>query len=381
MSRYYLSKALLVFLICFLAPVAVMAQTNVINLLIGTYTNSGKSQGIYVYTFDTTSGELAYKSEVSTDNPSFLTLSEDRKYVYAVNELGEGKGSVSAFSYDAATGKLHFLNQQSTLGDAPCHITIDQMDKHVVVSNYNGGNFTVFGREHDGRLTEKKQVIQHEGSGPDKSRQEKPHVHSAVFSPDGDFLLVQDLGTDKVSSYPYDVRVDKTPVSAGDVNRVAVTPGGGPRHIVFSKGGNYLYVLQEMEAAVAVFRYDKGQMEQVQEITMLSEDFSGEDVGAADIHVSPDGEFLYASNRGDANDIAIYKIDQASGRLSLQGHQSVGGKGPRNFVIAPDGKFLLVANQYTDNVVVFKRDLKTGLLKDSGISISLGAPVCLVFDK
>ncbi|QNL52440.1 lactonase family protein [Olivibacter sp. SDN3] len=365
----------------FLIPVVIMAQENVINLLIGTYTDTGKSQGIYVYAFDTVSGKLTYRSEVPTDNPSFLTLSKDRKYVYSVNELGEGNGRVSAFAYDSSTAKLRFLNQQAALGDAPCHITIDQEDKNVIVSNYNGGNFAVFGRERDGRLTEKKQVVGHQGSGPDKSRQEKPHVHSAIFSPNGKFLLVQDLGTDQVSSYPYDVTADETPVSLAEVNRVTLTPGSGPRHAIFSKDGDYVYVVQEMKPAVTVFNCHEGQMQQVQEITMLSEDFTGDDVGAADIHISPDGKFLYASNRGDANDIAIYKVDQKSGRLSLQDHQSVGGKGPRNFVIAPEGNFLLVANQYTDNVTVFKRDFTTGLLEDTGIGVAIGAPVCLVFDR
>lgn len=359
-------------------PHLIKAQSPV-NLLIGTYTNTGKSKGIYVYSFDPKSGNLTLKNQAIAENPSFLALSNNKKYLYAVNELNKGKGSISAFKYDQSTGELALLNTQLTAGDDPCHVSIDKNDHHVIVSNYSGGNFTVFGIEEDGRLTAKKQLIQHEGNGPNKSRQEKPHVHSAFFSPDGQQLFVQDLGTDLIHIYPYRENDEQQPISRSEVRRIPATPGSGPRHITFSKDGKFVYLIQEMTAAVTVFAYTDGMLEPIQELSMLAKDFKGE-VGAADIHIAPDGKFLYASNRGEANDIAIYAIDTSTGKLSHLTNQPAEGRGPRNFALSPDGKFLLIANQSTDNVIVFERNPHTGLLKKTNTQIAVGAPVCLVFD-
>ncbi|HWV71599.1 MAG TPA: lactonase family protein [Pseudosphingobacterium sp.] len=368
-------------ILCMLSlPMLLRAQNNTINLLIGTYTNTGKSEGIYVYSFDTTSGHLTYKNKATAENPSYLAISPNKKYVYAVNELHGGKGSLSAFSYNRDNGNLVLINKQSTSGDDPCHVVNDKNGQHLLVSNYSGGSFTVFGTKKNGQLTDKLQLNMHEGSGPDKSRQEKPHVHSATFSPDQKFVLVQDLGTDCISIYPYESEKLTTPVNVSEVKIAKASPGSGPRHIVFSKDGRFVYLVQEMKAAVSVYTYKDGVMTFLQEISMIPQSFNGE-VGAADIHIAPDGKFLYASNRGDANDIAIYKVNTSDGKLTHVKNQSVKGKGPRNFTLSPNGKYLLVANQYTNDVVVFERDEISGLLKDTQNRIEVGAPVCLVFDK
>lgn len=369
-------------LICCLIflPMLLNAQTKTANVLIGTYTNTGKSKGIYVYSFDFDTGKLTYKGELASANPSFLALSTDKKYVYAVNELDTGEGAVSAFEYNTVDGSLRLLNTQLTHGDSPCHIIVDHNNRHVIVSNYAGGSFTVFGKQADGSLTDKVQLIKHAGSGPDKSRQEKPHVHSATLSPNGKFLLVQDLGTDLITVYSYNGNDDNSPVSERGLKEVSASAGSGPRHITFSKDGKYVYLVQEMKAAVTVYAYNDGNLKSLQEISMLKPDFKGK-VGAADIHLSPDGKFLYASNRGEANDIAIYGVDKNNGRLSHLGNQSVEGEGPRNFAISSNGKFVLIANQYTNDVIVFERDEQTGWLKNTGNRIEVGAPVCLLFDE
>ncbi|WP_134089491.1 lactonase family protein [Olivibacter sp. XZL3] len=363
-----------------LLPMVSNAQSKTINVLIGTYTNTGKSKGIYVYAFDPNTGRLSLKNEIESANPSFLALSSDKKFVYAVNELEKGEGTISAFQYKRADGKLSLLNTQLTHGDSPCHVTVDANTRYAVASNYSGGSFTVFGIQPDGRLSEKVQLVKHEGSGPDKSRQEGPHVHSATFSPDGKFLLVQDLGTDRITIYRYDASDNKQPVALTAVNEAKASPGSGPRHLTFSKDGKYVYLVQEMKAAITVYSYKDGHLTPIQEVSMLNPSFGGE-VGAADVHISPDGKFLYASNRGEANDIAIYSINAATGEISHIGNESVKGKGPRNFAIAPDGKFLLVANQYTDEVIVFARNEETGRLTDTGNRIDVGAPVCVLFDE
>lgn len=365
-----------------LLPLMVTAQkktSSVSNLIIGTYTQPGKSEGLYVYEFNSVTGELSYKNKATgVVNPSFLTISENQKYVYSVNETGrETPGGVSSFQFEPISGDLKFLNKVKSMGDAPCFISIDKKGKNVFVGNYSGGNLAAFKVQPNGSLYDAMQVIQHEGSGINKSRQEKPHVHSTVISPDNKYLLVGDLGTDKVHSYrirngnfPHILTEHQPPFTA-------VAPGSGPRHLTFHPNGKIAYLIHEMTADVSVYNYEKGTLTAIQSISMLAPGFKGS-IGAADIHVSADGKFLYASNRGDANDIVIYVIDE-NGKLSLTGRQSTLGKGPRNFAIDPSGNFLLAANQNSDEIVVFKRDHESGLLTDTNKRIQVGQPVCLVF--
>lgn len=356
----------------------IFAQQQPIDLLIGTYTNNGKSKGIYVYAFDPAMGSATLKSTTESENPSFLAISADRQYVYAANENGGGKGAVSAYAYEQTTGKLTLLNQQLTQGDAPCHVTTDKGGTHVIVSNYSGGNVSVFAIEQNGRLSPLKQLIQHTGSGPDKSRQQAPHVHSAFFTPDEKRIYVQDLGTDKITIYDFQPTSADSPLVPATPPFAKGAPGGGPRHVAQSADGSVVYLVQEMTAKVMVYRQQNGQLKAVQEVEMNEDGFSGQN-GAADIKLSPDGKFLYASNRGDANTLAIYRVNGVDGTLTKIGNPSVLGRGPRNFTISPDGKYLLVANQSTDEVVVFARDTETGMLIDTGHRIAVPAPVCLVF--
>jgi 6-phosphogluconolactonase len=268
------------------------------------------------------------------------------------------------------------MNSVPSEGDHPCYVSVDSKKKFVFVGNYSEGNLISAPLNADGSLRTDVQNIKHEGGSVNKDRQEKPHVHSVVLSPDDRYLLVPDLGADKVFQYRVDVTKPQglTPAASP---YTAVNPGGGPRHLTFHPNGKYAYLVLELVAEVMVFDYTDGTLAAKQTIRMAAPDFKGR-VSAADIHVSPDGKFLYASNRGDANEIAIYSIDK-SGKLSFVARQSVLGKIPRNFVIDPKGNFLLAANQDSNDIVIFKRDQKTGLLTPTGKKIQVDKPVCLKF--
>lgn len=347
------------------------------NLLVGTYT-SGSSEGIYVYQFDTETGDLKHKfTAEDIENPSFLTVSDSRQYVYAVNELsGEKPGAVSAFNFDPKSGALEFINKQPAGGGDPCYLTLDERNLNLIVGNYTGGNLSVIPIISAGALATPVQTIQHEGESVNQQRQEKAHVHSTVLSPDHKHLFVGDLGTDKINIYKYRRKNVTTPLTPAKTPFIEVVAGGGPRHLIFNKKGDYAYLVLELTAEVAVFEHEKGALKHVQTIAMTAEGFDGE-VGAAEIKLSPDEKFLYASNRGEANEIAIYKVNKADGKLALAGIQSLPGETPRNFMIDPTGKFLLVALQGSDSIVVFKRDQQTGLLVPTDTSVEIGDPVYL----
>ena len=358
---------------------SVMAQTSKEGdyyLIVGTYTNEQKTNGIHVYTFNTGSGDFEERSKITDiTNPSFLAISKDRKNVYAVSEGGQGKG-LNAFSFDYKTGKLALLNTGSAGGNGPCYVSVDDKKQWVFAGNYGGGSLSATKLNPDGSLTQTTQVIQHEGSSVNKSRQDKPHVHAVVLSPDNRFLMVPDLGTDKVNVYSVDP--SKTnPLTPATPAFATANAGGGPRHLAFHPNGKYAYLVLEMEGAVAAFDFKNGSLNAKQTITMLAPGFSGK-VGAADIHVSPDGKFLYASNRGEANEIVIYAIDK-KGALTYAGRQSSGINTPRNFAIDPTGNFVLVGNQNGNDIAIFKRDKKTGLLSETNKRIQVDKPVCLKF--
>ncbi|MDI6047608.1 lactonase family protein [Flavobacterium yafengii] len=354
---------------------SVQAQKNKFNLLIGTYTQNCGSKGIYVYDFDSKTGDFSFKNATEkVINPSYLTVSKENNFVYSVNEFG-AESTVSSFSYNPSSGKLDLINKQSSKGADPCYIIND--DKNVIVANYSGGNISVFGKNNDGSLAEAKQVIQHYGKGINVQRQEGPHVHMVHFSPDKKFILSNDLGNDKVYSYAYNPNAATTVLELKD--SISVKSGSGPRHLTFSKDGKFVYLLQELDGALTVFSYSNGILKKIDETTILAKGFKGT-FSSADIHISPDGKFLYASNRGEANTITIFKILK-NGKLLLKGQTSTLGKGPRNFAIDPTGNFLLVAHQYTNDIVIFKRNKNTGALTDTGKKIALCSPVCLVFTK
>ena len=348
---------------------------------VGTYT-SGKSEGIYLYRLNLSSGELKHVATTNgVKDPSFLTIAPSRRYLYAVNEVeefaGQKSGAVSAFAVDQRTGELRFLNQQPSLGGAPCYVTMDDAGKFVLVANYVAGNVAVLPVQSDGSLGQAADLKQYQGSSINRERQEGPHAHCIVLDPAGRFVYSCDLGTDKVMIFRFDAQAGK--LIPNEEPWVQLKPGAGPRHLTFHPGGKYAYVINEMHATVTVFAVDqqKGSLKEVQTVPTLPADFKAENT-SADIHVSPNGRFLYCSNRGH-DSIAAFKIDARTGRLSFIAHESTQGRAPRNFAIDPTGAFLLAANQKSDNIVTFQLDQKTGWLRPTGHVVEVPSPVCLKF--
>lgn len=350
------------------------AQSTTYNLIIGTFNADCSDKGVFVYEFNTQTGDFKFRSQSEgVANPSFVSVSKDNKFVYAVNSNG-GNSTVSAFAYDRKAGNLKLLNQQKTTSEDPCYVTNNQ--NHVFTANYTGGSISAFGKNEDGSLTPIKQLEQHIGKGPNAKRQEKAHLHMVQFSPDQKYLLGTDLGSDKVYSYVLTENVEK-PLELKVTNEVK--SGSGPRHFTFSKDGKKMYLLQELDGTLSVYDYKKGKLKLLQEQSVLAPNFKGK-FTAADIHISPDQKFLYATNRGDSNDISCFKILK-SGKLEFVERVPTLGNGPRNFAIDPSGNFLLVGHQYTNNVIIFKRDKETGKLTDTGKKMELCSPVCLVFTE
>ena len=344
------------------------------NLLVGTYTQSD-SKGIYVLNFDTATGKAIELSHTdSSSNPEFLTITKDKKFVYAVNEVKDGMVATYAFNND----KLTLLQLKSTKSPDPCYITLSPDERNIFVANYTGGSITQYHRFADGLISDAQQFIQHNGSSINIPRQEKAHVHGAFFSPDGNYLLTPDLGMDQVNIYPYNSN-EAVPLNISNSKSIVSKPGSGPRHIAFSKNGRFLYIIEELSGSISVYKYDKGKTTFIQNVITHEPNYKGLP-GSADIHVSPDGKYLYASNRGDENNIAKFPI-LATGQLEQQKMKlfSTLGKKPRNFTISKDGNWLLVANQDTDNIVIYKVNKETGDLINTGNSIHIPMPVCLVF--
>lgn len=363
-----------VFILSILSTLTFAQKTNY-NLIVGTYTAPGKSEGIYTYDFNTLTAATTVKSITkNTANPSYIAVSPDNKFIYAVNETG-ATSTVSAFKYDAKTGELTFLNKVDSHGADPCFITVDA--KNVIVANYSGGSLAVFSRKADGSLTEALQIIKHTGKSIDpKGRQESAHVHMTKFTPDHKNLIVNDLGEDQTYIYNYNPTAKEKILTVKSV--LKTNAGTGPRHITFSPNGKFAYLAHEFNGNITVFAYAAGSLTKIQEIGTTPKDFTGK-VDGADIHVSADGKFLYETNRGDANSISAFSI-LPTGKLKFIETVSTLGKGPRNFTIDPTGKFLLIGHQYTNNIVIFNRNKTTGKLTDSGKRIDVGAPVCLVFN-
>lgn len=345
-------------------------------LLAGTYT-TGQSEGIYVFLFNSETGVSKPGGYVKTSNPSYLVVSPDEQFVYAVHEDAGNKGKggeISAFRFDKKTGQLSYINQQPTRGDHPCYVEIDKTGRWVIAGNYSSGSLSVLPVQPNGGLGEPVTTVSHEGSGVNKQRQDRPHVHCNVLSADNRYLFVPDLGIDKVMIYSFDAASGA--LTAANPGFARSVDGSGPRHFVFHPNNQFAYLVEELSATVVAFGYENGSLTPIQRISILP---PGDSVSAsgADIHVSPDGKFLYASNRANANSIAIFAADPGSGKLTAIGHQSTLGKTPRNFNFDPSARFLLAANQETDNIVVFRRDPVTGLLADTGHRINVGKPVCL----
>lgn len=349
----------------------------------GTYTGQS-SKGIYRSELDLASGKLSpavVAGEVA--NPSFLAIAPNQKFLYAVGELsdvnGKKGGAVNAFAIDPDTGNLKLLNQQSSMGAGPCHIVVDRTGKNALVANYGGGSAAVLPIQSDGKISEASGFVQHQGSSAVKGRQEAPHAHSINVDAGNRFAFVADLGLDKVLVYRLDT--DKGTITPNDPPAVSLEPGSGPRHFAFHPSGKYAYVINEILLTVTSFRYDadKGVLTPQQTITTLPDGVTNrQGMSTAEIQVHPSGKFLYGSNRGH-HSIAIFSIDQATGKLTAIGHQGEGIKTPRNFGIDPTGNYLLVANQDGDSIVVFRIDPSSGQLKPTGSTASVPKPVCVKF--
>jgi 6-phosphogluconolactonase len=347
----------------------------------GTYTRQD-SKGIYAYRFQPATGKLTPVGLVGeTENPSFLTLHPNQRFLYAVNEIsnyqGESSGSVTAFSIDAKTGNLTLLNRVSAHGTTTCHLVADKTGKCLLVANYGTGvSVAAFPISADGSLGEASAMVRHTGSsiGP---RQKGPHAHSVNLSPDNRFVLVPDLGLDQVFSYRLDPA--QGTLTPDDPAFATVTKGSGPRHFAFHPNGHFAYVLSEMGSLVSVLAYDSagGTMNELQTISTLPKDYDGTN-NSAEVFVHPNGRFLYASNRGH-DSIAVFAIDPRKGTLTSIEQVSTNGKTPRGFAIDPTGAYLLAANQNTNDAVLFRVDQKTGRLTLDGDDLKIPSPVCVIF--
>ncbi len=350
-------------------------------LYVGTYA-SGRSEGINICRFDATSGDLTLLDVVvGVANPSFLAIDFTYRFLYAVTEVsrfdGQAGGAVSAFSIDAKTGGLTFLNQTFSHGASPCYVSVDRQGKWVLAANYSSGNCCVLPVQEDGRLGDATDIVQHSGSGADPRRQSGPHAHSILFDAANRFVFAPDLGIDKIMIYRFDATAGK--LLPNDPPFAQVKPGAGPRHFDFHPSGKYAFSIHELDSTMASYAYDeaKGSLQEIQIVTTLPEGFTGDNT-CADVHVSPNGKFLYGSNRGH-DSIVIYAIDENDGKLTYVGHESTRGSTPRNFNIDPTGNFLLAANQNSNSIVVFHIDAQTGKLEFTGNSIEVSRPVCLKF--
>ncbi len=345
----------------------------------GTYTQRG-SKGIYLFHLDLATGKLTPAGLAgAATNPSFLAIHPSHKYLYSVDEVdnfdGSKAGAVSAFAIEPGTGKLLLLNRQSTRGVGPCHLTVDKAGKNVLAANYGGGSICVLPIKPDGKLAPASCFIQHEGSSVNKSRQEGPHAHSMNLDLANRFAFAADLGLDKVFVYRFDGKNGK--LMPNDPPFAAISPGSGPRHFAFHPSGKFAYVINEMASTITAFSYNpaKGELTTLQTISTLPSGYRG-NTTCAEIVVHPSGKFVYGSNRG-RDSIAMYLVDQSTGKLSWLGDTKTGGKTPRNFAVDPTGAYLLAANQDSDNIVVFRIDPSIGKLSPTGHKASVPMPVCI----
>ena len=340
-------------------------------LMVGSYATF-EEEGIKVYAWDGEKGEASYVSGLKgISNPSYQVVSADGERVYSVGEDDGLTSTAHALSFDKADGKLTLMNTQLTQGGAPCYINLSPNEDFVITANYMGGSISVLPTETSGRLGENVSTFALEGEGVLKERQSQPHLHCVEFTPDGKFLLANDLGTDKIHVFPLtsDGKLDEKVTFD-----VALEAGSGPRHLCFSKDGRFAYLINELSGKVTALSYKGETLTPIQYIEADTVNAQG----SADIHLSPDGKFLYASNRLKADGIAIFFVNQETGMLTKAGYQLTGIH-PRNFVITPDGRFLLVACRDSNVIQIFSRDEKTGLLVDTGKTIETSKPVCLKF--
>ena len=360
-----------------------------VELLVGSYTQ-GKSQGIYRLQFDSAKGRITPEplQVFKTANPSWLTLSKDQSRLFVVNENGKGQrdvvGRASSVAIDPKTNQMTLINQVKTLGEEPTHSSLSADERYLFVANYGvhadpGGSLAVLPINAEGQLQPVTQMSTHPASQVNPERQMSAHVHSVVSSPDGKFVYASDLGADKVFVYQYDPAANADhPLVAADPAFVALPAGSGPRHLLFSKDGKHAYLTTEMSAQVFVFDYDKGRLKQRQALE-LAHGMPAQNRAAGALHASQDGKFLYVSNRGKANEILVFAINPGNGELTEIQRRSVDGDHPREFALSPNGKFLLIANQMSNAIVVLERDPETGTLGKTVQTLAMDAPSDLKF--
>ena len=360
------------------------ASENEVELLVGSYTQ-GKSQGIYRLQFNSETGRITPEplQVFKAANPSWLTLSKDQQRLFVVNENGKGQadgvGRVSSLAIDPKTNQLTLIHQVKSLGEEPTHSSLSADERYLFVANYGahedpGGSLAVLPINDLGQLQPVTQMSSHQASRVNPERQMSAHVHSVVSSPDGKFVFANDLGADKIFVYQYDPQANSEhPLVAANPPAVELPAGSGPRHLLFSKDGKHAYLTTEMSAQVFVFDYANGQLKQRQAVE-LAHGQPQEKRAAGALHASADGKFLYVSNRGKANELLVFAIDPVTGELTEVQRRSVEGDHPREFTLSPNGKFLLVANQMSNAIVVIERDAETGKLGKTLQTLPMDAP-------
>jgi 6-phosphogluconolactonase len=351
-------------------------------VFVGTYTSAKGSKGIYRLEFDPATGKLtAPELAAELAQPSFLAIHPQQHYLYAVNETdsvgGKKGGGVTAFGLDAKTGKLTKLNQQSSGGAGPCHLVVDHEGKNVLLANYGGGSVAVLPIQASGSLAPATAFEQHKGKSVNPDRQKEPHAHSFNVDAADKFAFAADLGLDKILVYRFDA--SRGTLAPHDPPAVELAKGAGPRHFAFHPSGKFAYVINELDLTITAMTYDaaKGLLTPVQSVSTVP-DGAKPGYSTAEVVVHPSGKFVYGSNRGQ-NSIAVFTVDQQTGKLTPAGHQGKDVKTPRNFAVDPTGKYLLVANQDGDSLVVFRIDQQTGALEPTGIRAEVQRPVCVRF--
>ncbi|MFJ7728137.1 lactonase family protein [Neobacillus sp. NPDC097160] len=349
-----------------------MKNTNKYIGYIGTYTK-GESKGVYSFTLDTNAAKIIdVKLAAELDNPTYVNISKDNQFLYAVKKEGE-TGGVAAFSIHES-GELSPINSQLTAGSSPCHVSLDSKSRVLFSANYHKGEVVSYLLNAEtGSISPAVSVIEHEGTGPDP-RQEKPHTHYAGLTPDENYLAVVELGIDALITYS--VGSDGTLTKA---NLLPLKGGSGPRHLVFHPNGTFAYIMTEFSSEVIVLTYypEDGHFTEKQYISTLPDDFSENNQGSA-IHISSDGRFVYAGNRGH-NSIAVFRVDAFSGELSFVEHVFTGGDWPRDFALDPSENFIVASNQESSNLVLFSRDGASGRLTLIESDITVPYPVCVKF--
>jgi 6-phosphogluconolactonase len=350
---------------------------------VGTYTDKG-SEGIYSFKFNpVTSNVDSIKLSAETVNPSFVAIDPKGQFLYAVNELdtfdNEQTGAISVFNINRESGKLNLIQQVSSLGAAPAHLSLDKSGKFLLVANYTGGNIAVFPIGLDGKLGKHSAFIQNIGFSVNEERQTSPHAHYINVTNDNNYVMVADLGIDKILIFQFDFTNGS--LKPNNPSCINLEPGSGPRHFVFSHSGKFIYVLNELKSTVTIFDFDPTDTtrQSKQTISTLPQNFTGINT-TAEILIDSKGKFLYASNRGD-DSIVQFCIDTVTGMLSPIAWVSSGGKTPRNFEIDPSGKWMFSANQNSDNIILFKIDQENGRLTNTKQTINIKSPVCIRFLK